>query len=142
MRREDRAEWLRLRRALWPDCSKSMHALEMREYRTKARQRIVLVLARARGGLGGFIEVSVRDRVDGSKSSEVAYIEGWYVDPEFRGAGLGRRLMRAAEDWAKARGLTELASDTELDNRAALEAHQAIGFRETFRLVHLLKRLK
>lgn len=142
-RPEDRAEWLRMRRALWPDCSESMHAVEMREHHpAKAGQRAVLVLARKRDSLGGFLELSVRARVDGSKCKEVAYVEGWYVDADLRGRGLGRRLMNAAEQWALAHGLTELASDVELENGPALRAHQALGFRETFRLVHLLKPLK
>jgi hypothetical protein len=37
--------------------------------------------------------------------------------------------------------LTELASDAELDNLPAQSAHLAMGFHETFRLVHFLKPL-
>lgn len=141
LRRTDHREWLRLRRALWPDCPAAMHRLEMQEQATRSRSRAVLVVDRG-PGLGGFIELSVRTRVDGSLSPRVAYVEGWYVDPDLRHRGWGRRLIRAAERWAAARGLTELASDAELARRSSQAAHRATGFRETFRLVHFVKKVR
>lgn len=137
----DHPEWLRMRCALWPDCGAAMHALEMAEHDDPVAPRAVVVVARDGGGLGGFIELSVRDRVDGSTSPRVAYVEGWYVDPDLRGAGVGRELMARAEAWARERGLRELASDAELDNPDSIHAHRALGFAETFRLVHFLKRV-
>ena len=71
----------------------------------------------------------------------VAYLEGWFVEPDLRGQGFGRSLVSTAEGWGKARGLTELASDAELENTQACAAHQALGFRETFRLAHFVKSL-
>ena len=137
----DQSEWLRLRRALWPDCSEAMHAREMEDYAKSERACAVFVLARGPGRLGGFAEVSVRDRVDGSQSARVAYLEGWFVEPDLRGKGYGRKLVEAAEGWATARGLSEIASDAEIMNPDSVKAHQALGFRETFRLVHFLKSL-
>lgn len=137
----DYSDWLRLRRALWPDCSEAMHACEMAAYAASSSTRAVFVLARENGRLGGFVEVSERDRVDGSMSPRVAYLEGWFVEPDLRGHGFGRSLVATAERWGLARGLTELASDAGLDNTQACGAHQALGFRETFRLVHFLKSL-
>jgi aminoglycoside 6'-N-acetyltransferase I len=49
--------------------------------------------------------------------------------------------MAAAERWTVERGLTELGSDVEFDNEGSLRAHEALGFEETFRLVHFLKRV-
>ncbi|WP_083270521.1 GNAT family N-acetyltransferase [Lacunisphaera limnophila] len=72
----------------------------------------------------------------------VGFVEGWYLDPDLRRQGWGRRLISAAEAWTAARGLTELASDAELANAVGIAAHQAAGFRETFRLVHFLKPVK
>jgi GNAT superfamily N-acetyltransferase/endonuclease/exonuclease/phosphatase family metal-dependent hydrolase len=137
----DHTEWLRLRHALWPLCADGMHALEMAEYTNPPGVGAVFVVARENGRLGGFAEVSIRDRVDGSVSKRVAYLEGWFVDPDLRGQGFGRKLVDGAERWAAARGLTEMGSDAELDNADSLKAHRALGFRETFRLVHYLKPL-
>src|ERR1051325_6469284 len=138
---QDHSEWLRLRRALWPDCSDKMHAFEMSEY-PAAGTRAVFVLVRENGRLGGFVEVSERDRVDGSMSARVAHLEGWFVEPDLRGRGLGRSLVTTAEGWSIARGLTEIASDAALGDAESLGAHQALGFRQTFRLVHFLKSLQ
>jgi len=70
LQNEQRAEWLRMRRALWPDCSEEMHELEMAE-RHSGCDATVFIFKRANGGLGGFVEMSIRDRVDGSMSERV-----------------------------------------------------------------------
>jgi aminoglycoside 6'-N-acetyltransferase I len=139
LRSEDEGEWLRMRRALWPDCSEEMHRLEVAEQLSATRDAAVFVYRREGGGLGGFVEISVRSRVDGSMSERVGYVEGWFVDADLRGNGVGRQLIVAAERWISARGLTEIASDAELENAESILAHHALGFRETFRLVHFLK---
>ena len=138
----DRQELIRMRIALWPDCPAAMHRYEMRSFAQRSRVRGILVLDRGNGRLGGFIELSVRPRVDGSMSNRLGYVEGWYVDPDLRDAGWGRRMIRTAGIWTAARGLTELGSDAELAQAGAMRAHRACGFRETFRLVHFLKNLK
>jgi aminoglycoside 6'-N-acetyltransferase I len=71
----------------------------------------------------------------------VPHVEGWYVEPDARGKGVGRALMRRAEEWSTARGHTELASDTEIDNMASLRAHERCGFEEVERLIKLRKPL-
>ena len=51
-------------------------------------------------------------------------------------------LPGRGERWAKARGMVELASDAEIWNKAGIAAHKAVGFRETFRDVLFLKKLR
>ncbi len=138
----DRPEWGRLRRALWPDCHGRRAALEMRELLSDAKKFGVLVLDCGDGTLGGFIELALRDGVDGAAREVTGYVEGWYVEPALRGKNWGRKLVAAGERWAKARGMIELASDTELWNKAGAAAHKAVGFRETERLVLFLKKLR
>jgi GNAT superfamily N-acetyltransferase len=41
----------------------------------------------------------------------VGFVEGWFVREPFRNRGVGRELMRAAEQWARARGCREMASE-------------------------------
>jgi aminoglycoside 6'-N-acetyltransferase I len=137
---DDVAAWHRQRRALWPDCEEAMHAYEVARHLAGGEDTAVLV-ATAEGSLVGFVELSVRTRVDGSTEDRVGYVEGWYVEEEWRGRGVGRALIVAAEGWTRARGLRELASDAELSNEGSIAAHRALGFRETFRVVQLLKRL-
>lgn len=137
----DYPEWLRMRHTLWPDCPEERHLLEMQGLRTESGQSAVFVVDRGDGALSGFIEVSVRTQVDGAHSERTAYVEGWYVDQDLRSQGLGRQLMEAAEAWAIARGHTEIASDAEIDNLDSIQAHQALGFSETFRVVQFIKRI-
>ncbi|WP_132596009.1 GNAT family N-acetyltransferase, partial [Pseudomonas aeruginosa] len=44
--------------------------------------------------------------------------------------GVGVALVKAAEHWARGRGCTEFASDTQLTNSASTSAHLAAGFTE------------
>lgn len=98
-------------------------------------QAILFVAERAAGGLGGFIEVGTRNYAEGCESSPVPYIEAWYVDPDLRLQGVGRKLFAAAEDWARAQGFTEMASDAEIGNAGSIAAHHALGYSETDRIV-------
>ena len=136
---DDRATWLRFRQALFPECDDAMHAFEMDRHLTRG---YVVFLAEIDNRAAGFIEVSERERVEHSTEDRVAYVEAWYVEPSHHGHGIGRALMQAAEKWTLARGLRELASDTDLSNAKGLTAHKALGFKETERIVTLLKRLR
>jgi aminoglycoside 6'-N-acetyltransferase I len=89
----------------------------------------------------GFVELAIRPFADGCASRPVAHVEGWYVEADVRGRGLGRALLSAAETWARARGFTELASDTEVQNDGSLAAHLRCGFLETQRLIKFRKPL-
>jgi aminoglycoside 6'-N-acetyltransferase I len=139
---QDLPQWVRLRGALWPDCGTERHRLEVQQLMAKGNDGVVLVAIREDGSLCGFAEASVRhDHVDGAGSVPVAYLEAWYVDADFRGRGLGRQLLAAVEDWGIGHGLSELASDAELNNQAAIDVHASCGFSESCRAVHLIKRL-
>lgn len=136
----DRLEWVRMRHALWPDCSRERHALEIRELTSARNRGVVLVAAQKNGDLIGFIEISLRaDHVEGTSVAPVPYVEGWYVDLKQRGRGLGRRLVEAAEGWALEHGFRELASDAEIKNDEGIRAHVALGFTEVARTVHFVK---
>lgn len=139
---EDHPEWLRMRRVLWPEYEASAHALEMGAIAARPGERAAFVVDRGGGRLGGFIELSIRERIEVSFADPVGYVEGWYVDPDLRRLGVGRRLMERAEAWTLERGLTQLASDAEVANEPSIRAHRAAGFKETLRLAHFLKRLQ
>src|SRR6266576_5159315 len=67
---------------------------------------------------------------EGCQGDRVAYLEGWFVVPGARGRGVGRALIAAAEDWGRAQGCREFASDAEPDNDVSAAAHHAVGFVE------------
>lgn len=137
----DRAEWLRMRLLLWPDSSPS----EIEDFFSGALKdptvTAVLVADRGGGVLGGFVEIGVRGYAEGCDSSPVSFIEGWFVDEHLRRSSVGAALIAAAEDWARAKGFTEMGSDALIGNDASIAAHQALGFEVVERLVTFAKKL-
>jgi len=138
---KDLSEWFRLRRKLWDATSDDDHKAEMLDILDHSDTQLVVVADSGNGKLGGFLEASIRPFVEDCESDNVGYLEGWFVDPEYRRQGLGGMLVFAAEEWAKRRGCTEMASDAELGNEMSLAAHTQLGYQETSRLVHLRKEL-
>ena len=112
----------------------------IRQVTTAENSGIVLLALCETGAVCGYAEVSINQRGGGSGSTPaVAYLESWYVVPEFRGRGFGLDLLEAAEQWAAARGLRELASEVELSDQDLLRAHLACGFAESRRAVRFTK---
>ena len=138
---EDLSEWFRLRRKLWDATSDDDHQAEMLDILDHDETQFVAVVEAGNGNLAGFLEASIRPFVEDCDSDNVGYLEGWFVDPEYRRHGLGRALVTAAEEWARGRGATEMASDAEIGNEQSLAAHIRLGYEETSRLVHLRKEL-
>ena len=88
----------------------------------------------------GFVNVSVRsDYVEGATSTPVGYLEALYVKPEFRDQGIARDLCVQAETWAMENGCTQMGSDTWDWNKASIEFHKKLGFKEEDILVHFIK---
>jgi len=130
----DQAEWLRMRRALWDDCPDDQQVREMGEI-LKSDTETVSFAERPDGGLCGFLEAAIRPWAIGCDARPVGYIEGWYVDEDVRRQGVGRALVEAAEAWARSKGCRQMASDAELWNEVSHQAHGAVGYEETARLV-------
>ena len=141
----DLAAWVEMRRALWPDENAGELAREAAKFSRSGKAlglAAVLVSENASGELTGFVEIGLRDYVDGCSSSPVPFIEGWYVAENARRTGVGRTLIAAAEAWSIERGHTELASDALLDNEASEVAHKALGFEEVERAIRFRKALR
>ncbi len=129
-----------MRKALWDDCSDAQLAQEIEDICASMSDE-AFVAEQSGGDLCGFVEVAIRSRADGCDSGPVGYIEGWYVNEDVRRLGVGRKLIEAAEAWARSNGCRQMASDAELWNDVSHEAHQALGYEETARLVHFRKDL-
>ena len=56
------------------------------------------------------------------------YISNIAVYPEFRGCGLGTRLLKKMEEEAVERGCKMMVLDVEADNRGAIRLYQKLGY--------------
>jgi aminoglycoside 6'-N-acetyltransferase I len=130
----DRADWVRLREALWPG-SLSDHDAETRKHLENPGDLPVVFVAEVDEGVVGFLELDCRKYAPGCRSSPVPFIEGWYVEPGLQRHGIGRALIEAAEAWARAAGHQEIASDAEAENADGIAAHLALGYQEVERTV-------
>lgn len=133
-------EWLRLREAVYSGIDRAFHEAEMEIY-FSAPDKTCLLAVDDGDRVFGMVEISLRNVVDGCLSSPVGYLEGIYLEPEYRGRGLARRLIDAAEEWCRGQGCREIATDAELDNESAQQFHERLGFTETYRIVEYRKPL-
>jgi aminoglycoside 6'-N-acetyltransferase I len=136
----DWAEWLRMSHALFPAESDAALTSGMRDFRAR-RDAEVFVVDRGDGRLAGFVEAGSRPYADGCDTSPVGYVEAWFIDDDVRRHGWGRALLAAAEEWARAQGYSEMASEALIDNVVSHQAHEAAGYAEVERLVVFRKRL-
>ena len=136
---EDKAEWFNMRKGIWPEAPDDYMSFDMDNILASDNDAIFFAVVDVRPV--GMIEARLREYGEGCETSPVGYIEAWFVYPEMRGRGIAGVLTLAAEDWARSKGCTEMASDTWLDNGSSIRAHLKMGYFEVERLAHFVKRL-
>jgi GNAT superfamily N-acetyltransferase len=90
-----------------------------------------LLLARIKGEGAGCVAITRRVLTDGMEAAEMKRL---WVEPRFRGHGVGRGLVGSAINWARAHGCSAVVLDTV--NEAMPEAAQlyrSLGFEEITR---------
>jgi aminoglycoside 6'-N-acetyltransferase I len=137
----DRGPLAALRVSLWPESSLEEQLREL-DATLASEGSAILVALDESGERIGFLEAGLRSHADGCDTAQpVGFVEGWFVLEPFRHKGVGRALMRTAEDWARSRGCIEMASDALIDNHDGQQAHEALGFEVVDRCVHYKKNL-
>jgi ribosomal protein S18 acetylase RimI-like enzyme len=90
-----------------------------------------LLLARVKGQAAGCAAITSRILNDSARAVELKRL---WVEPQFRGYGLGRGLVLAAIDWARSRGYRALVLDTLNEAMPQASAlYRSLGFEETER---------
>ena len=135
-----------MRALLWPDASVEEHRKEVEAVFNGTlvwnMPTVTLVAQDESGRVIGFLEADLRSHADGCDPARpVGYIEGWFVQEEFRAQGVGKQLVQAAEDWARELKCVEMASDVLIDNDGSQKAHEAMGYEVVDRCVHYRKLL-
>ncbi len=85
-----------------------------------------LDVAERDGRVVGFIHFYARAAIE--KPPEVI-VQALVVDDGLRGGGIGRRLMRRAEDWAAAHGYGSVALGTQTRRDDAHAFYERLGYR-------------
>lgn len=131
----DAAAWRRMRLALWPEEAASVAPEVDQFFAGGLKEPLAVLMAFDSADVPlGMAELSIRNYAENCVTDRVAYLEGWYVEPNARRQGVGRALVEAAEAWGRAQGCTEFASDALVDNDISAAAHAALGFTETVRI--------
>lgn len=133
--------WKRMRKALWPRLTDADNDRECAAILADSEHHAVFVAAPGSQEPQAFADASLRQYADGCETSPVGYLEGWFVQEPIRRGGIGRRLVEAAENWARSKGCTEMGSDAILDNIGSQAAHARLGYDEVERQVCFRKAL-
>ena len=120
----------------WRD-ARQMKAVDERVIRDVLEGRSpgarVLIAEDGRGRRVGFIHLCEEVDYYGGACGHVGDV---VVAPEARGRGVGKALMAAGEEWARARGYRMLTLNVFLGNEKARGLYEELGFRpETIRHV-------
>src|SRR6478672_7682199 len=134
--------WVCLRQALWPDETLEEHRRNALSLLNRTKNAVVYLAREEGGDVVAFAEATLRrDYVNGCSTSQLGFLEGFYVEPPDRNRGLARMLCKALEDWAAHPGCIELASDVLLQNALPKIVHEALAIEEAERVVFYTKRL-
>ncbi|WP_051359523.1 aminoglycoside 6'-N-acetyltransferase [Paucisalibacillus globulus] len=89
-----------------------------------------------------FMHLSIRvDYVQGCESSPTGYLEGVYVNPDFRKRGISTALFNEGKKWLLEKGCKQIGSDMEEGNQNSYLFHRSVGFKEAGRLVTFIQDL-
>ncbi|MEN8234487.1 MAG: GNAT family N-acetyltransferase [Actinomycetota bacterium] len=125
--KDDIEVWIDMRHRFWPQYERQELVGEALAW---ARGKTGVFVADSGGDLVGFAEVTMHDRAPGCTTSPVGYLEGWWVEADYRRSGVGSALLAATEEWARERGAVELASDAYASDDVSRAVHPARGFEE------------
>jgi len=122
-----------LRHGLPADCD-ALYELEERCFDDDRFSRRQLAHLLSRANAANLLAVTDEQRVIGygtllfRRNSVTARLYSFCVDPEARGTGLGRELLQALEEVARARGSERLLLEVRADNRVAMGLYRRMGF--------------
>ncbi len=97
-----------------------------------------LFVLRVAGEVAGMANALIT--VSTAEGGKVLLLEDVIVSREYRGGGLGRRLVEHVLDWAAQQGMTRVTLLADRENTPALDFYRKLGFEPSFMTV-LRKRL-
>ena len=70
------------------------------------------------------------------------FLEGIAVAPAYRKAAIGAALVTRLEDIAREAGITEIASDSQIDDAAGADFYPANGFTEAKQVACFVRKIE
>jgi len=98
-----------------------------------------LIVAEGGGEVVGWVHVFVSPAFETDPSAEIG---GLVVAAERRGAGIGALLVRAAEDWGRARGFAEIRVRSNVVRERTHRFYESAGYAERKRQAVFVKTLR
>ena len=75
--------------------------------------------------------VSIRDSRACFSHTRHGYLGFMYVNPDYRGQGINKRIMDNLLSWAKDQGVEAFYLDVYAENQAAIKAYEKLGFKSS-----------
>lgn len=125
--------WVSVRKQMWPQYSREQHFEELVSLLESGRFHAWV--AKTKDQYIGLIEVYVRPFASECKTQSVPFVEGVWVDPDWRAKKIGMMLFKEVEIWSKENNFKEIGSGAELNNFLFHRAHISWGFKETERVI-------
>ncbi len=98
MKQNEWREWSVMRQALYDGLDDADAEREALKFMSGEDQDLKIVLLAVQDtNVIGFAELSERSVAEGCYDGPVAYLEGWYIKPDFRKKGVGAALIEAAK---------------------------------------------
>ena len=119
----DAEEISRLTLQLGYDANPSLVSARMARLLSRSDHK--LLVAETDGHIAGWLHAMSSDWID---SDACVVVAGLVVDKAFRGRGIGRVLMRHAEEWANELGCSMVRLWTSSTRKAAHDFYKAIGY--------------
>ena len=134
-------EWTNMALLLFPETSFE-EELELHKGILAAENEVGLLYEKD-GQYIGFMHLCIRtDYVNGTDTSPVVFVEAIFIMPEHRRQGIGRQFIEYAEDYARQRGISQIASDCYIDNYSSEQFHKSCGFIEKERVICFAKNIE
>lgn len=106
------------------------------------KEDFVVFLKKDNDNIIGFAQCQLRrDYVEGCDYSPVCYLEGIYIEEEYRLKGYAKELLDHCSQWGKQHNCIEFASDCEITNFTSYMFHIKCGFSEMNRVICFKKKL-
>ena len=113
-----------------PEREKQLRGLRLILHTPQIGQLFVL---RVDGKLAGMANALIT--VSTAQGTRVLLLEDVIVSRNYRGAGLGRRLVEHVCEWARAQGMTRVTLLADEANAPALAFYERLGFQESAMVV-------